>query len=147
VRDCIREANKNGATVLLTTHDLDDIENLCERMVIIDYGKIIYDGTLSEVKNRYARERTLRVQSSAALDQAGRAAVGEALADLPVKVSYPAERDVHIAFDKEGVPARDLLGKIIGLLDVADFTIDEPKIDTVIKQVYARTLDLQGADV
>ena len=146
VRDFIREANENGTTVMLTTHDLGDIEDLCERMVIIDYGKIIYDGTLSDVKDRYARERTLCVQSASILDVAAQNKIREALTGLSTAVAYPSDMNICISFDKEGVPARELIKRLIGLLDVADFTIDEPKIDTVIKQVYARTLDIQGDD-
>ena len=149
VREFIRGANRDGTTVLLTTHDLGDIEDICERIVIIDYGKIIYDGTLTEVKNRYARERTLRVQL------AGRMAAEPLTADIKTKLnadlkdfhvnmSYPAGNEIHISFDKNGVSARELIRRIIDVTDVADFTFDEPKISTVIKQVYARTLNING---
>jgi ABC-2 type transport system ATP-binding protein len=150
VRAFIRETNRNGTTVMLTTHDLGDIEDICERIVIIDYGKIIYDGTLMEVKNRYARERTLRVQvaglaADGALPAETKAKLETGLAGFHVGVQYPSGSEVHIAFDKDGVSARELIRRIIDLADVADFAIDEPKIGTVIKQVYARTLDIKGA--
>jgi ABC-2 type transport system ATP-binding protein len=143
VRGFIREVNQHGATVMLTTHDLDDIENLCERIVIIDYGKIIYDGTLTEVKERYARERTLRIQLAKYIPER-EAFLCDVLKDIHAEASFPADTAVHISFDKDSVPARELIKRIIDRMDVADFTIDEPKIDTVIKQVYARTLDIAG---
>ena len=151
VRAFIREINRDGTTVMLTTHDLGDIEDICERIIIIDYGKIIYDGTLSEVKNKYARERTLRVQlagraAEEPLPDEIKAKLNAELEGLQAGASYPAGNEIHIAFDKDGVSARELIRRIIDLIDVADFTIDEPKIDTVIKQVYARTLDIRGAD-
>ena len=151
VRAFIREINRNGTTVMLTTHDLGDIEDICERIIIIDYGRIIYDGTLAEVKDRYARERTLRVQlagrtSGETLPDGIKSKLGMELVNLNAGISYPAGNEIHIAFDKDGVSARELLRRIIDLVDVADFTIDEPKIGTVIKQVYARTLDIKGAD-
>lgn len=144
VREFIKEAHRNGKTVMLTTHDLGDIEDLCERIVIIDYGKVIYDGTLTEVKNKYARERVLRVQvaghAPALTDGLTQAFLG-----LDVNVSCPAEHEVNIIFDKD-ISAREMVTRIIGLADIVDFQIDEPKIDTVVKQVYAHTIQLEAGD-
>ena len=146
VRDFVREVNRNGTTVMLTTHDMGDIEDLCERMVIIDYGKIIYDGTLTEVKDRYARERTMRIETVSIVDEPARASLSETFAALSVTTVYPSEKEVYITFDKDGVPVRELINRVINMLDIKDFTIDEPKIDTVIKRVYSHSLDIQRMD-
>src|SRR5919199_127903 len=62
VREFLADVNhERGVTVLLTTHDLADIERLCERMLIIDHGRVIYDGGVEEIKERYGGERTVVV--------------------------------------------------------------------------------------
>ncbi len=62
VRDFLVELNRErGVTVVLTTHDLGDIERLCSRLVVIDHGRVIWDGAIEELKRRYGRERTLVV--------------------------------------------------------------------------------------
>ena len=62
VRAFLRELRADGTTLMLTTHDLGDIEDVCQRIVIIDDGRIIYDGALAGVKDRYARERSVHLQ-------------------------------------------------------------------------------------
>jgi ABC-2 type transport system ATP-binding protein len=72
MRQFIRTLNRErGTTILLTTHDLIDIEKLCKRVIIIDKGTVIYDGTLAEIKRRYGRRRTI---TFSLLDGAGRSA-------------------------------------------------------------------------
>ncbi len=62
VREFLTEINsERGVTVLLTTHDLDDIERLCSRLLVIDHGRLIYDGDLDTLKQRYGGERMLVV--------------------------------------------------------------------------------------
>ena len=62
VRDFLVEINReHGVTVLLTTHDLGDIERLCNRLLVIDHGKLIWDGRIADLKERYGAERTLIV--------------------------------------------------------------------------------------
>lgn len=83
IRDFLHEVNKQyGTTILLTTHDLSDIEALCNRVVMLDKGRIIYDGTLADLKQRGAGGRTVRVTfaAPAALER-----VAAATAELPVR--------------------------------------------------------------
>ena len=62
VREFLTEINsERGVTVMLTTHDLDDIERLCSRLLVIDHGRVIYDGDLDALKQRYGGERVLVV--------------------------------------------------------------------------------------
>ena len=145
VREFIKEINNNGTTVMLTTHDIGDIEDICRRIVIIDYGKIIYDGTLDEVKNRFARERTLKIETSSRINDSIKDELTNNIDDNNVTITYPSENEIHMSFDTDGVSARDLISRAIELLDVNDFSVDEPKIETVIKQVYSRTIDLNEA--
>lgn len=62
IRTFIRQINRErGATVVLTTHDLSDVERLCERVIVIDHGRLIYDGRLAELITRYGGDRELQV--------------------------------------------------------------------------------------
>jgi ABC-2 type transport system ATP-binding protein len=65
VREFIKQINRDyGTTILLTTHDLGDIEDICKRLIIIDNGRLVYDGDMQSVKDAFARERILHVQTS-----------------------------------------------------------------------------------
>ncbi|MDT0551534.1 AAA family ATPase, partial [Streptomyces lonegramiae] len=64
IRTFVGELNReSGTTVVLTTHDLDDVEELCDRIILIDHGKVAYDGAVDELKTRYAPHRELVVQT------------------------------------------------------------------------------------
>ena len=68
IREFIKTMNReHGTTIMLTTHDLGDIENLCKRLIIIDHGRIIYNGSIEAVKDRFARERTIHFEMSASV--------------------------------------------------------------------------------
>ena len=69
IRGAIKELNKKyGITVILTTHDMKDIEELCSRIIIIDKGKILYDGSLSNIKYRFGNTKTVFIPSNVELD-------------------------------------------------------------------------------
>ncbi|MNW53852.1 Daunorubicin/doxorubicin resistance ATP-binding protein DrrA [compost metagenome] len=133
---------EKGTTILLTTHDLGDIEDLCERLVIIDQGRIIYDGKLQEVKDAFAQERTLHIQLSSPLSDA------ESLfRDLP-EVSVKRTNDgseaafsLSIRFNRFRSTASDIVKRVMSHAEVIDFRIDEPSIEEIIRRVYDGQLD------
>jgi len=145
IRDFIKEMNRNkGTTMLLTTHDLGDIEDLCERLIIIDHGRIIYDGKLREVKDAFARERTIHMQLSSPIPEA------ESLfRDLPdVRVVRPAEdqgaSSLSVRFDRFRCTASDIVKRLMNRGEVVDFRIDEPSIEEIIRRVYEGHLDSES---
>lgn len=145
IRDFIKEMNRNkGTTMLLTTHDLGDIEDLCERLIIIDQGRIIYDGKLREVKDAFARERTIHMQLSSPIPEA------ESLfRDLPdVRVVRPAEdqgaSSLSVRFDRFRCTASDIVKRLMNRGEVVDFRIDEPSIEEIIRRVYEGQLDSES---
>jgi ABC-2 type transport system ATP-binding protein len=128
VRDFIRRMNRErGVTVILTTHDMDDIEALCDRIMVIGNGTILSDGTLGELRSRISSERRLTVH----------------LADDGVDVSDPdaevAERQgnqVKLRFDPERVAAAVLISRIASRYPVRDLFVENPPIEEIIAELY-----------
>jgi len=138
VREFFRGLRDEGTTVMLTSHDLADIEGFCRRLVIIDKGRIIFDGDLDAVKDRFARERILHVETA-------RPAPLETLrASLPgaqVTVDDSAVR-YAVRFDRFTMTAGQAVTALAGLAELADFRVDEPSIEDVIRRVYSGDLVL-----
>jgi ABC-2 type transport system ATP-binding protein len=142
VRAFIRKiVAERGTTVMLTTHDLDDIEDICKRIVIIDEGRVIYDGELQAVTDTYARERTITfvVRGAPPL-----AAVAARLEGCRVEAGESPDQIV-VSFDRFETNAGDVVGAVLATAELVDFHIDEPAIEDVIRKVYAGRLDLRGA--
>ena len=142
VREFVRALVADGVTVMLTTHDLGDIEDICQRIVIIDEGRKIYDGGLATVKDTFARDRTIRF--------AMRAPVASALVarQLPAATvtGGDTDRDLSVRFDRFAMSAGDVLSAVLALGDVADIEIDEPAIEDVIRKVYSGELQLPAVE-
>lgn len=143
IRHFIKELNRDqGTTVMLTTHDLEDIEDICRRLVIIDQGRIIYDGELQAVKDTFARERTIHFQMETQLQH-----LPKIIADLPgVSLEDVNKNAFAVRFDRFVIAAGEVAGHIMKYGTVVDFRIDEPKIDHVIRKVYAGELELANRE-
>lgn len=134
VRAFLAERNRDaGTTVLLTTHDLADVERLCDRLLIVDHGRIIEDGTVEGVKARYGEERTLVVDLEVP---------GPALA-VPgatvVRVEGPRQ---WLRFHRDDHTASSLLAAVGERAAVRDLTIEEPAIEDVVRTIYDRRSQL-----
>ncbi|HET7505719.1 MAG TPA: ATP-binding cassette domain-containing protein [Kofleriaceae bacterium] len=137
VRDFIQRLNRDeGVTVILTTHDMDDIEALCTRVVVIAGGKILSDGPLAELRARVTRERWLTVDL---VDPA--AQVDDAAATV-------IRRDGHrvcLAFDPQVVAPAELIRRITGRHAVRDLFVENPPIETIVARLYAAHGEAGGA--
>ncbi len=137
VRVFVRQLVDEGTTVMLTTHDLGDIEDICKRLVIIDDGRIVYDGDLRTVVDTYARERTMHFEV---------ARTPSSLAGIAARLPRAAVRDGHsdlqldVAFDPSLVSAAEVLAAVQAEVDVVDIRIDEPTIEDVVRRMYAGEL-------
>lgn len=140
VRAFLRQLRADGTTIILTTHDLGDIEDVCRRIVIIDEGKIIFDGDLAAVKDDFARQRRLHVllAKPATLD-----AVSALLPGCSVTVGSSGA-EFSIPFDRFTLTAGQIITALLPLGEIVDIRIDEPAIEDVIRKVYAGELDLTG---
>jgi ABC-2 type transport system ATP-binding protein len=149
VRAFLRGLVADGVTLMLTTHDLGDIEDVCERLVIIDRGRGIYDGSLTGVKDRYARERTVHAQASAPMDVAALASRLPAATVAPVaSAAGQPTTGVAVTFDRFATSAGQVISELSAAVarggELVEIGIDEPKIEDVVRKVYAGELDLSG---
>ena len=128
VREFLLRANRErGVTVLLTTHDLADIERLSSRILIIDHGRLIYDGDIGALKARYGTERVLVVD----LEESGPPL---RLDDARVvRVEGPRQ---WIAFERERTSAAKLTAQVAAQAALRDLTVEEPEIEDVVRRIY-----------
>jgi ABC-2 type transport system ATP-binding protein len=141
VRSFFRALRDEGTTVMLTSHDLADIEGFCRRLVIIDNGKILFDGDLEAVKDEFARERILHVHTETEV------ALPKVQSALPGAVVTPGETPLwlSIRFDRFDLTAGQAVAALSSLANVVDFRVDEPGIEDVIRRVYSGDLELNPA--
>jgi ABC-2 type transport system ATP-binding protein len=128
VRSFLTVLNREqGTTVLLTTHDLVDVERLCDRLVVIDHGRVIEDGTVEGVKARYGTERTLVVDL---------AEPGPPLAIDGVTVVRTEGPRQWLRFRRDERTASSLLAQVSSRAPVRDVTVEEPAIEDVVGRIY-----------
>ncbi|WP_327236459.1 ABC transporter ATP-binding protein [Streptomyces sp. NBC_01317] len=128
VRDFLRQLNgERGTTVLLTTHDLTDIEQLCKRVMVIDHGRLLYDGALAGLHVVGESERTLVVDLERELPPV------EVVGARVVKVEGPRQ---WLAFPA-AASAAPLVARIAAEYPLVDLSVREPDIETVIAKMYA----------
>jgi ABC-2 type transport system ATP-binding protein len=127
VRAFIKRLNRQrGVTVILTTHDMDDIEALCERVIVIGGGKILSDGTLVELRKRVTRERWLTVDVDDSAE----------VSDPDATVIRRDGNRVCLAFDPEVVAPAELIRRITGAHVIRDLFVENPPIETIIARLY-----------
>lgn len=127
VRDFIKAYNAEfGATIILTSHYMDDVKELCKRAIIIDQGHKIFDGQLQEIIDKYARNKILSLVLSGKITEKTLAKYGEVK-----RFAYP-EATVVVPRQKAAKQA----GKILTELDVADVNIGEPSIEAIIRDLF-----------
>ncbi len=133
IRNFLRHIHAEfGTTILLTTHDLKEIEELCERIVVLDKGTIVYDGSLNAIKAIPGLKREVQ------LDFPGDAPFDALAALLNGKVELEREgaRRVKGKYDPRDIPTGDLLKTVLGRFEVADLSVAEPNIEEVIMKIY-----------
>jgi ABC-2 type transport system ATP-binding protein len=129
LREFLRTVNaERGVTLLLTTHDLQDIEQLCSRVMVIDHGSLVYDGTLAGLHDEGSSSRTLVVD----------------LVDEAPPIEVPGAKVTKVEGPRQwltfpaGASAAPVVAAVAASYDVADLSIQEPDIEDVIRQIYSR---------
>jgi ABC-2 type transport system ATP-binding protein len=133
IREFLKQVNsERGVTIMLTSHDLGDIEDVCRRFVIIDAGRIIYDGSIQGLLDKYVKERRIRITASARINER------DVAREMPAGVSVVRsnDREITIVFDRFKYTARSVLEIIMKSVEVVDFQLEEPDIERVVKNVY-----------
>ena len=133
IRDFIKKMNEEkDITVMLTTHDIGDIEDLCERVVVLDTGKKIYDGELDSLVDRFtSRRMVLDIRNGDKFDL-----------DLEgVQEIKREDAHIEVVFDREVLSASDLMREVLESYEVLDFQLKEPDIESVVKKVYNEGLE------
>ncbi|KON86031.1 sugar ABC transporter ATP-binding protein [Sporosarcina globispora] len=128
MRTFIKEINnERKITVILTTHDMEDIEKLCERMILIDHGQKVYDGEIAVVKERFGKTRTLIVD------------LEESPHNLQLKGGEAFKEEASrfwIRFNRDEVSASELIAQITQTHNIKDLTVEEPAIESIISRIY-----------
>jgi len=130
VREFLQEINRaEGTTVLLTTHDLSDIETLCRRVIVIDHGRLLFDGPLASLRDRILPVTSVVFDVKRAPDPA----------DLHFNGLHAREIATHrysVDIDRRKISAASAVKEIVNRFDVADLSIQEPQIEQVVKRIY-----------
>ncbi|HEV7963007.1 MAG TPA: ATP-binding cassette domain-containing protein, partial [Actinoplanes sp.] len=130
VRSFLAELGAAGdVTLVLTTHDLADIERLCRRLVVIDHGRVVHDGTIEALHERYGSRRRLVVDLVTPLPP-GFAVTGATM------VSTEAEGH-RVAFDLDSAEAGAVVAELVAAAEVRDLSLVEPDIEDVVARLYA----------
>ena len=137
IRKAIAEINKNEkTTIILTTHDLSDIELLCKRIVMIDKGKKVYDGELDAMKEKYGKMREIHINLKSAEDMSKLAfdkqfnLIGD---DLEIIVEG---KKAVVKFNSSKVQVSEMLSYILGTITVKDISVSEADIEEIIRRLY-----------
>jgi ABC-2 type transport system ATP-binding protein len=136
IRDFLRQVNRErGVTVLLTTHDMADVEQLCSRLLIIDRGRLLYDGGLRQIRDQLGTERTLVVDLAAGETDG---------APLQVPMASEIRADGPrrwLRFSRADTSAAELISAVAARYRLQDLTIEEPEIEEIIRRIYEEGLD------
>ena len=128
IRSFIKELNEQDkVTMIFTTHDMQDIEQTCKRIIIIDKGSLMYDGSLQEIRSKYGTSRRLIAEFN------------EETAVAPIKnviIEDLKDRKASFTFDNNIVDVNKLMHEVLEKYSVHDVTVAEPEIESIIQKIY-----------
>lgn len=128
IREFINYINREKQTTMLfTTHDMSDIEKTCQRIIIIDNGGIIYDGTLENIKKQYGKNRTLIVDFDGNY---------EYISIPGIEVIHSEENKILFRFNKDEIQVSQLIAELTKRYNILDLTVQESDIESIIREIY-----------
>jgi ABC-2 type transport system ATP-binding protein len=126
IRDFLKEMNAAfGTTILLTTHDISDIEALCQRVVILDQGKVMYDGSLKTLKENWGEGKTVHIEFAEAVNQE----------QLPQEFTWKKRSPIQYSANINGLNVSDFLARVSDF-QIKDLSIDETSTEQIIRRIY-----------
>jgi len=133
VRQFLKEINRRfSTTMLLTTHDLSDIEELCQRLMIIDRGRVLFDGALEALKRQLWRELQVKIE----LREPEQARVLESLSLNNIHRERLDDLTYRLSFDRDEHTAGEVIRKVVSEVDVRDVFIHEESIEEIVRRIY-----------
>jgi len=135
IREFLREINKElKTTIILTTHDLKEIEELCEKIIVLDSGKIVYNGMLEKVKNLPGLKRILTVDFASEFSNDSE--IKKLSNKFKASFEFETNKKLIAKIDPSILPVADVVKEIVSNYKVADISISEPSIEQVISKIY-----------
>jgi ABC-2 type transport system ATP-binding protein len=128
-----RISRESNVAVLLTSHDLFDVERVCERVMILDEGRLILQGTLESLRATYCSERIVELTLSAPLDAAQ-------TLEIPGAEMIPTENEhkMKLRFDPRSTSVFEVIETLGRTVDIIDFTVEDIPIDEFVARIYRR---------
>ena len=139
IREFIKEVNNTRkTTVILTTHDIMDIEKLCSRVIVIDQGRVMYDGNLDNLKAQYGSMETIK------LDFRGNILGASELRTLGIDEYVINGNTASVTYDKRQVNSSKIIGWFMERTEVTDFVVSETEVEEVIRRIYHQAANSNG---
>jgi len=135
IRNFLAEINREeGTTIILTTHDMNDIEHLCKRLIILEEGKIVYDGETELLKRKFVHEKVLEVEFH---DD------GNVIQGIPgVTVVREQGCKKWLTFDNDNFGIGEVIGTIASRYKIKDISVNEPSVESIIRNIYNNRVTL-----
>lgn len=128
IRIFIKEMNEKGVTFILTTHDMDDVEHLAKRVIVINHGEIVFDGKMAALKNYLGTKKIVRLATHKKLGNLNNKGVEN--------INMISDYDVELELDLAKIELNKFIKTINENNSIRDISIHEPPIETVIKKLY-----------
>ncbi|WP_282939409.1 ABC transporter ATP-binding protein [Paenibacillus sp. RC67] len=134
IREFLKQMNQRyETTILLTTHDLQDIEALCSRVIMLDDGNIIYDGGLEELKATWGKGKEVILQFT---DPVSIDRLHELTHGLPVEWTMDNDRSAKVWIPQEKANVSEVLSRVVGVMSIDDIKIVETNTDDIVREIY-----------
>ena len=128
IRMFIKEMNEKGVTFILTTHDMDDVEHLAKRVIVINHGEIVFDGKMDALKNYLGTKKIVRLTTHEKLPEFNKKGVGN--------ISLISDYEAELELDLAKIELNYFIKSINENNTIRDISIHEPPIENVIKKLY-----------
>lgn len=129
IREVVSEMNRKGTTFILTTHDLEDVEQLADNVIIINHGKKVFDDTLTSLKNTLGSKKIINLSLSKPYN-------GDEIGGAKV-ISRDNELDISLEVDTEKQEITDFLKGLSDYVDFRDISVKELPMDMIITRIYS----------
>ena len=130
IREFIKEQNEKGVTFILTTHDLDDIENLAKRVIVINHGESVFDGNMAALKNHLGQKKIVHLSAHSPIEEID-------LNGLSV-IKKISSYEMELELDTGKTPLNQFIKLINSQSNIKDMSIEELPIEAVIKMLYQK---------